>query len=132
MARKHRKLANALLLVAAGIAAPHAMAAEATKPAPLVIQDQGSFAVGGTMTQGPGTFDPLQADRARGPDLSRRSRLRLLPSPGECAEAAARALARRRTILEDLGDDGGRARGISEHLPASRLWRLRDRSAAPR
>ena len=33
------------------------MANEATKPSPLVIQDQGSFAVGGTMTQSPGTFD---------------------------------------------------------------------------
>lgn len=27
---------------------------------PLVIQDQGSFAVGGTMTTAPGTFDPLK------------------------------------------------------------------------
>ena len=33
------------------------MAEEATKPAPLVIQDQGSFAVGGTMTENPGEFD---------------------------------------------------------------------------
>src|ERR1700742_4503927 len=56
-----RKLASALLLLlAAGITAPCAMAGEAAKSAPLVIQEQGSFAVGGTMTQGPGVFDPLK------------------------------------------------------------------------
>jgi hypothetical protein len=30
------------------------------KPAPLVIQEQGSFAVGGTVATEPGTFDPLK------------------------------------------------------------------------
>ena len=33
---------------------------ETGKPAPLVIQEQGSFAAGGTMTTAPGTFDPLK------------------------------------------------------------------------
>jgi len=61
MARKHRKLANALLVAAASItASPITMANEASKPSPLTIQDQGSFAVGGTMTQSPGTFDPYK------------------------------------------------------------------------
>ena len=36
------------------------MAQEPTKPAPLVIQDQGSFAVGGTVITSPGTFDPYR------------------------------------------------------------------------
>jgi pimeloyl-ACP methyl ester carboxylesterase len=30
------------------------------KPKPLIIQDQGSFAVGGTVISNPGTFDPLK------------------------------------------------------------------------
>jgi len=30
------------------------------KPSPLVIQEQGSFTVGGTVTTAPGTFDPLK------------------------------------------------------------------------
>ena len=59
MAGKHRKLASALLLVSAGITgSPCATAAEAMKPAPLVIQEQGSFAVGGKIISTPGTFNP--------------------------------------------------------------------------
>jgi hypothetical protein len=30
------------------------------KAAPLVIQEQGSFAVGGTVVTAPGTFDPIR------------------------------------------------------------------------
>jgi len=33
---------------------------QAGKPAPLMIQDQGSFAVGGTVITNPGTFDPYK------------------------------------------------------------------------
>ena len=36
------------------------MANEIGKPGPLVIQDQGSFAVGGTVITNPGTFDPYK------------------------------------------------------------------------
>jgi hypothetical protein len=36
------------------------MAEEVSKPEPLVIQEQGSFAVGGTVATEPGTFDPLK------------------------------------------------------------------------
>ncbi|WSG72848.1 alpha/beta fold hydrolase [Rhizobium beringeri] len=50
----------ALLLASAQLAAPLATAADAVKPEPLVIQEQGSFAVGGTGTTAPGTFDPLK------------------------------------------------------------------------
>ncbi|MBY3043288.1 MULTISPECIES: alpha/beta hydrolase [Rhizobium] len=50
----------ALLLASAQLAAPLATAADAVKPEPLVIQEQGSFAVGGTSTTAPGTFDPLK------------------------------------------------------------------------
>ena len=52
----HHRLSGAALL-AAWLAAAGGAMAEPAKPAPLVIQEQGSFAVGGTMTQGPGAFD---------------------------------------------------------------------------
>jgi len=56
-----RTLRRALLLVSAGIVvSSNAMANEPAKSAPLVIQQQGSFAVGGTMIQSPGVFDPLK------------------------------------------------------------------------
>jgi ABC-type transport system substrate-binding protein len=37
-----------------------AAALEDGKPAPLAIQEQGSFAVGGTVITNPGTFDPYK------------------------------------------------------------------------
>ena len=37
-----------------------AIAATADQPKPLVIQEQGSFAVGGTVITTPGTFDPIK------------------------------------------------------------------------
>ena len=40
-----------------GVTATVAGAAE--KPGPLVVQEQGSFAVGGTVVTAPGTFDPI-------------------------------------------------------------------------
>jgi pimeloyl-ACP methyl ester carboxylesterase len=49
------------LLTSAGIlASSGAIAQQAGKPEPLVIQEQGSFAVGGTIVTEPGTFDPLK------------------------------------------------------------------------
>lgn len=36
------------------------IAAESDRPQPLVIQKQGSFAVGGTVVTAPGTFDPIK------------------------------------------------------------------------
>ena len=50
MTTKHRQLFTALLLLFASIiAAPCVIAGETEKPAPLIIQEQGSFAVGGTV-----------------------------------------------------------------------------------
>ena len=60
MAGKYRKLASVLLISAGITASPSATADEPTMPAPLIIQEQGSFAVGGTMIQNPGVFDPLK------------------------------------------------------------------------
>ncbi|WP_199902285.1 hypothetical protein [Azospirillum sp. B506] len=49
----------AVLLIAVGVmASAEASAEERAKSAPLVIQAQGSFAVGGTVVTNPGTFDP--------------------------------------------------------------------------
>ncbi len=46
------------------LASMGASAAEARAPGPLVIQEQGSFAVGGTVRTEPGTFDPAKASPA--------------------------------------------------------------------
>ncbi len=61
MRPEHRKLASALLLISTGIlAAACAMAGGHGKPVPLIIQEQGSFAVGGTVISNAGTFDPYK------------------------------------------------------------------------
>lgn len=49
---------RAPLIAIAAILWPSLALAQETKPAPLVIQEQGSFAVGGTVVTAPGTFDP--------------------------------------------------------------------------
>ena len=61
MRPEHRKLSTALLLISAAIlASACAMAGGNGKPAPLIIQEQGSFAVGGTVITHPGTYDPMK------------------------------------------------------------------------
>jgi hypothetical protein len=61
MSPKPSRLSLAFLLISAGmIASTSAVAAGDGKPAPLVIQEQGSFAVGGTVITNPGTFDPYK------------------------------------------------------------------------
>src|SRR5688572_16884705 len=61
MRAKHWKLCTALLLISAGIiASASSMAGDNSKVAPLIIQEQGSFAVGGTAITAPGTFDPIE------------------------------------------------------------------------
>ena len=52
-----RYRAAGLLLASAFVPSASALANE-TKPEPLVIQEQGSFAVGGRVITSPGAFDP--------------------------------------------------------------------------
>lgn len=59
MSTRHRKLFNALWLIAA-ILLTSASAQETRKPEPLMIQEQGSLAVGGSVSTAPGTFDPIK------------------------------------------------------------------------
>jgi hypothetical protein len=59
MGPKQWKLLTALLLISTGIiSSASLMAGGSEKPAPLIIEKQGSFAVGGTVISNPGTFDP--------------------------------------------------------------------------
>ena len=51
-------IASLLMVTAASCAAPSAQTGTSTPPA-LVIQEQGSYAVGGTVVTAPGTFDPI-------------------------------------------------------------------------
>lgn len=48
------------LLSASILASAGAIAQQVSKPGPMVIQEQGSFAVGGVVVTEPGTFDPLK------------------------------------------------------------------------
>jgi len=58
---RHRKPFIALSLIAVCLFTS-AGAQEINKggPEPLMIQEQGSFAVGGSVTTAPGTFDPIK------------------------------------------------------------------------
>lgn len=59
MGARHRKLCTVLLKISAGIiASATAIAGDNSNVAPLIIQEQGSFAAGGTVATAPGTFDP--------------------------------------------------------------------------
>ncbi len=62
LSRMRITLLNALSLVSVGMAASGCRLATAAerKPEPLIIQEQGSFAVGGTVVTTPGTYDPLK------------------------------------------------------------------------
>src|SRR5215204_1457668 len=55
-----RNVCGVLLLSSIALAGADAMAQAPAKAAPLVIQEQGSFAVGGTVITNPGTYDPYK------------------------------------------------------------------------
>jgi hypothetical protein len=57
--RARKPLVRSLWLVAGLVAVSAAQGQDANKQVPLVIQEQGSFAVGGTVVTTPGTFDPI-------------------------------------------------------------------------
>jgi hypothetical protein len=61
MSTKPLKLLIALTLILVGLfLTSGAMADGNGKLAPLIIQEQGSFAVGGTVITTPGSFDPVK------------------------------------------------------------------------
>jgi hypothetical protein len=61
MDRKYRKTFIALGLVAASLfISAGSQQTNKSKPEPLMIQEQGSFAVGGSVVTAPGTFDPIR------------------------------------------------------------------------
>jgi hypothetical protein len=61
MKHKCKNLSIAILVISTAlIMSASAMAANNEKPAPLTIQEQGSFAVGGTVITAPGTYDPVK------------------------------------------------------------------------
>ena len=61
MSAQHRRLFHVLVLIAAGVVTSGCAAlAGSDRPAPLMIREQGSFAVGGTVIAHPGTYDPMK------------------------------------------------------------------------
>lgn len=59
MKRLHRLLCAAAILPVAGTAIAFAHGNNNNKREPIVLEDQGSFAVGGAVVTNPGTFDPV-------------------------------------------------------------------------
>ena len=59
---RYQKLFSVLLLSVSIMGSGSAFAAENDKPKPLVIQEQGSFAVGGTVISNPGIYDNRKFD----------------------------------------------------------------------
>src|SRR2546423_2216294 len=51
---------SALVLLVGAVITPASAQDTRRKPEPLVIREQGSFAVGGTVITAPGTFDPIK------------------------------------------------------------------------
>jgi hypothetical protein len=64
-----QRLIATLLVAASLFASPITPVVADNKPAPLTIQEQGSFAVGGTVVSKPGTFDPAKLTAAEGQTL---------------------------------------------------------------
>lgn len=61
MSTKQGKFFSTLTLILVSILASSCTVADGNgKPAPLIVQEQGSFAVGGTVVTNPGTFDPVK------------------------------------------------------------------------
>lgn len=61
MAVKFRNLMIAVTLIFSGVnLASYALADNGGKSAPIIIQEQGSFTVGGTVIKAPGVFDPIK------------------------------------------------------------------------
>ena len=127
------KLFAVSLLISAGIlASTSVMAEEVSKPEPLVIQEQGSFAVGGTVDYRARHVRSREAAEPCRADLPRRPSLCVLPDPGHAAAIPDRDVARIWSVLEDMGDDCGRSRRVSEYLSAPQLPCLSHRPAASR
>ncbi|GLK59492.1 alpha/beta hydrolase [Azotobacter vinelandii] len=64
--RSLKRFLSVAVGVAALVAGVAASAADAGKPTPLVIQEQGSFAAGGQVATAPGTFDPRKPMESAG------------------------------------------------------------------
>ena len=61
MSSNHRKSVLALSFAAAIVfTSAKAQEGNKSKPGPLIIEEQGSFAVGGSVATTPGTFDPVK------------------------------------------------------------------------
>lgn len=54
------RLLTPWLIAIAVLASANAQVARSGKPGPLMIQEQGSFVVGGKIIKNPGTFNPKQ------------------------------------------------------------------------
>ena len=71
---------------------------------PIVLADQGSFLVGGTVVTNPGVFDPVNPTSA-GQTIHGDASLCAVSDTAKCSKFAVSDVARRRTVFKDVGDD---------------------------
>ena len=121
----------AVLLLAGLQLGGAAMAQDAVKQPPIVVERQGSFAVGGTVLQTPGTYNnnaPTAAGQSfHGDHLYAFYQVPQNPKP--CRSSCCTAPIQSARSWETTSD--GRE-GFQTHLPAPRLRGLSGRPAAPR
>ena len=108
------KTANAVLFSSGILASAAAMASEQPKPTPLTIQDQGSFAVGGTMVQSPGAFDPYAPTPNRSDVRGDHACAQIRERASRCSCSGTAP-----AIFEDV-ETTRRPRRIPNHFPAPR------------
>ena len=132
---KKRTLRKRLVLVATALL----LSACTTAHQPLTIEQQGSFAVGGTVITAPGTFDPIKqgAYNPAGPDSAGQTlhgdhAYVFYQVPANARRLPLVLLARTWAIGKDMGDHARRTRGIPDDLSSTSLSCVRHRSASAR
>ena len=122
MTPNYQKLSRTLLLFPAGalvaLAAP-ASAGGKHKSEPIVLEDQGSFTVGGSVITAPGTHDPYNPTPPDGQTFHGDHTYVQYQIPPKARKLSAGHVARRRTDGQDLGVHARWTRRIPEHLHPS-------------
>ena len=113
------------------VAAQPAQRCPGNAAGPLVIQAQGSFAVGGTVRRTPGNYDNNKPTAA-GQSFHGDHLYAFYQVPQNPKATAHRHAARCLPVGAQLGDHVGRPRGLPDHVPAPRLPGLSRRPAASR
>jgi hypothetical protein len=117
---KVRTVLLGLMAALCGGVGPVATPADAASQEPLVIQEQGSFSVGGTVLTSAGTYEPNNPTAA-GQTYHGDHAYAFFQVPAHARKVSARVLAWRGPVHKNMGNDAGWPRGLSEHFFAAWL-----------